>query len=90
MADQAAWGVAVRAALAQAAGVSSWIRRTDQVGRRVRTSCSQAKGFRPWVWQDSMRLYRVAARSPASAPPMNRLDEKAEAEHSITLLPYEN
>ena len=56
MTDQAAWRLAVRAALAQAAGVSSGIRLTAMVGRRVRTSRSQAKGSNPWLRQDSMRV----------------------------------
>ncbi len=56
MTDQAAWPVAWQAALAQAAGVSSGIRLTAMVGRRVRRSRSQAKGSSPWLRQDSMKV----------------------------------
>ena len=56
MTDQAAWRLAVRAALAQAEGASSEIWLTTIVGRRVRTSRSHAKGSSPWLRQDAMRV----------------------------------
>jgi hypothetical protein len=55
----------------QCQGSSSWMRLAGWLGRRARTSASQARGSMPFSLALSIRVYIAAARRPPSSEPAN-------------------